>query len=195
MKFGATSRGRKWASGVELPDRGPAAEGWRHPIRAGLVDGRSMEGEPKSPSWSGFQGARRLLVDGMGPGQGEHESSLPGLHEMVWGLGGRNALKSMGAGRAKSPCEGSIGDTVAGSATGSMPCRSHLPGGCNGGAQRAPLPRGCCTTTHILRRLPTVAMGRFVEMLVTLPLARLLFENPGMSKTRWSSKLSHLSGC
>src|SRR5690606_38143163 len=45
-------------------------------------------------------------------GQGQRESSLPGLHEMVRGLGGRNAPKSMGAGRAKSPCEWSTGDTV-----------------------------------------------------------------------------------
>ncbi len=195
-----------------------------------LFDGRSMEGEPKSPFWSGVQGARRLPVDGMGPGQGQRESSLPGLHEMVmgyrwaagtlprlpvgravarawcgaggeanlqvlrvgsgrrdspligfsadaltasnprrvglhdmvWGLGGRNAPEAMGAGRAQSLCEWLTGDTVRWLWNGLNALTEPWPGGCNGGAQRAPLPRWFCTTKHILRLILTEcpAQGR-----------------------------------
>lgn len=90
----------------------------------------------------GSRGLEGSLVDGMAPRQGQREGSLPGLHEMVRGLGGRNALKSMGAGRAMSPCEWSTGDTVGWLWNGVDPLKEPRPGGCNGGAQRPPCQDG-----------------------------------------------------
>ena len=47
------------------------------------------------------RGLEGPLVDGMVP-RGERESSLPGLHEMVWSLGGRNAPGRWGPGESRS---------------------------------------------------------------------------------------------
>jgi len=54
-------------------------------------------------------------------------------------------------GRATSPCEWSTGDTVGWRGNGLDALDAPQSGGSNGGAQRAPLARGCCITTHILR--------------------------------------------
>jgi hypothetical protein len=67
---------------------------------------------------------------------------------MVRGLGGRNALKSMGAGRAKSPY------VWAGRRYGPSDGMRLDAGfrrrqeGCNGRAPASPLPRWCCVSPH-----------------------------------------------
>ena len=90
--------------------------------------------------------------------------SRPGLDEVVsmtWRHPNRAGLVRTSQGQERPLIDGCresevsrewlIGDTIYGSGMGSIPLRSHRPGGCNEGAQRVPLPRGCCTTTHILR--------------------------------------------
>jgi hypothetical protein len=54
-------------------------------------------------------------------------------------------------GERRLPASGQPAIRLDGAGMGSMPWTRHKPGGCNGGAQRVPLPRWCCITTHILR--------------------------------------------
>lgn len=105
--------------------RGPAGKRWRasNPRRVGQVS-------------KGHEGS---LVDG---GPGGEAKSPPVSMKLSWGFqGSRNA-----------PLNGdATARRCAGAGTGSMPGKRHRPGGSNGGAQRAPLARWCCSTTHILQ--------------------------------------------
>ena len=75
-----------------------------------------------------------------------------GLHEMVWGLGGRNAIKSMGCrGEAKSHLRGIKQRYVWHDDGWLNACCHHLLWGIERGSAAAPFSRGCGTTTHILR--------------------------------------------
>src|SRR3546814_15688511 len=50
------------------------------------VQRRKAGGTQSADGWSGMQGARRLLLDGMVPRKGSANAPLiTGLHEMVWG--------------------------------------------------------------------------------------------------------------
>lgn len=65
-----------------------------------------MEGEQSLPFGQGSKGLEGSMVDGLVPRKGSAKAPFHGLHEMVWGLGGRNALKSMGCrGERSLPCE------------------------------------------------------------------------------------------
>lgn len=80
------------------------------------------DGIQTAQGWSGFQGVR--------------SPRWSGLHK------GRNALCSMGAGRAKSPCGWSIGATIGGTGQGSMPCLSHCRGDATGARSGHPCQDG-----------------------------------------------------
>lgn len=73
--------------------------------------------------------------------------SLPGLHKMVWGLGGRNALKSMGAGRAKSPARDEPAKRFGGLTGARCPEEGHGWGDATG-ARSGPPCQGCVVLQH-----------------------------------------------
>jgi len=71
------------------------------------------------------------------------ERSRPGLNEIAMGVSGE--LGGFPRVAMQRP------DVAVARKTGSIPGTRHRPGGCNGDAQRVPLPRWCCSTTHILQ--------------------------------------------
>lgn len=79
-----------------------------------------------------------------------------GLHEMVRGAEGRNALP---------PPPRRVIDRRYGllPREGFNALIEPSPRGCNGGAQRVPLPRWCCTTTHILRSASCQPKGQIAD--------------------------------
>ena len=101
-----------------------------HPIRVGLVDGIAQGRTEISLCSMGSRGERSL------PGHGGFGGSLEAPPN-----GGAAAKRLRGVNRR-------YGCVVE---RGSMPELRHWPGGCNGGAQRVPLPRWFCSTKHILR--------------------------------------------
>lgn len=122
-----------------------------------MVDGRSRRESRSLPPGQGSRGREGPRSMGWVQGKGGAKAPFHGLDEVVsmkWSgvLGAGTPLKSMGAGRAKSPCEWSSGDTIEWLWNGVDPLQEPRPGGCNGGAQRVPLPRWFCTTKHILRK-------------------------------------------
>lgn len=114
--------------GERPPDRNPSSTRWRHPIRAGLV----------SMKWSwGYRWEQERSPDWRSDGQTFVHGSVQVERHF------------------SKPCEWLIGDTILWLWNGFNTLEEPRPGGCNGGAQRAPLPRWCCSTTHILRWLLT----------------------------------------
>lgn len=137
------------AGGIQSADVGQDCTRAGTPFARGFRGAKAPDGIQSAQGWSGVQGARRLPVDGMGPGQGQRESSLPGLHEMVRGLGGRNAPSRWVQGERSLPASGQPEIRLNGSGTGAI--QRAKAGGMQRGCAAAPLPRWCCTTTHILR--------------------------------------------
>jgi len=120
------------SGGGDIPlDRDPSSTRWRHPIRAGLV--RVPRGSKAQWSMGWLQG------------KGSTKAPFLGLDEFVsmkWSgvLGAGTPAKSMGAGRAKSPASGETAIRLM-ALEGFNTLEEPRSEGCNGSAQRAPLPR------------------------------------------------------
>ncbi len=126
---------------------------------------KGLESSLVSMKWSwGYRGQQERSPDCRSSGQSLVHSPVQVERQVSrsceWVQGGAIAPWSMGAGRAKSPCEWSTGDTVGWLWKGSIPWKIQGRGDATGGAQRPPLPRWFCITKHILRVSCTVPCAR-----------------------------------
>lgn len=109
-----------------------------------------MEGERSLPPGQGSKGHEGHMVDGKVPRKGSATAPFIGLHEMVRGLGGRNAHLVDGCWESEVSCEWLTGDTV--SWLRRLQCHEEpTPEGMQRGRAAGPLAKMCGTTTHILR--------------------------------------------
>lgn len=113
---------------IKFPEVGAG----RAEISCARSSGKTLAGIQPAPGWSRVSGDRRLLIAGRA-GSRSSMVRVPGGEgnlqaRRVGSKGRRLALLSMGAGRAKSPCEWSSGDTVEWRIEGSTPKMCHGPG-------------------------------------------------------------------
>lgn len=98
---------------------------------------------PVSMKWSGVSGAGTLLRR-WGPGESEGSPAM--------GVSGeRGGSLEWWVQAARRPASGQAAIRLEWLRNGLDALEEPRPGGWNGGAQRAPFPRWCCSTTHILR--------------------------------------------
>ena len=100
------------------------------------------------------------MVDGKVPRRGSATAPLIGLHEMVWGLGGRNARQVEGC--RESEVSLRVVDRRYGllAFQGFNALEEPEAGGMQRGRAAGPLAKMCGTTTHILRS--ALSAGRVV---------------------------------
>jgi len=137
--------------GAKAPDGLQTAHGWSWGDR-GSTKAPRLSIKRTSVCHEGFGRARRL----------SRMAGVGGQYPDEWVSRGAIAPLAMGAGRAKSPARGQSAKRLL-AQEGSMPDLRHRPGVSNRGAQRAPLARWRCTTTHILRPSTLVKPGSYYD--------------------------------